>query len=178
MPIIDIRIRNKVAESPKNHLVCGNSDFEIHFDFDAEWNEHDTKTARFVWNNQFEDIVFSGNVCSVPIITGTKYCGVGVFAGNLRTTTPATIVCDESILCEGGTPADPIPDVYAQIMDMINAGMLQGPKGDKGPKGDVGPRGECGEPGYTPQKGIDYWTEADIAEIKSYVDDAILGGYW
>ena len=29
-----------------------------------------------------------------------------------------------------------------------------------------------------PVKGMDYWTEEDIAEIKSYVDDAILGGEW
>lgn len=35
-----------------------------------------------------------------------------------------------------------------------------------------------GEDGYTPVRGTDYWTAADIAEIKSYVDDAILGGSW
>ena len=35
-----------------------------------------------------------------------------------------------------------------------------------------------GEDGYTPVRGTDYWTAADIAEIKSYVDDAILGGAW
>ncbi len=39
-------------------------------------------------------------------------------------------------------------------------------------------RGEQGEQGYTPQRGTDYWTEADKAEIKSYVDEAILGGAW
>lgn len=32
--------------------------------------------------------------------------------------------------------------------------------------------------GYTPQRGIDYWTDEDIAEIKRYVDEAILGGAW
>ena len=32
--------------------------------------------------------------------------------------------------------------------------------------------------GDSPVKGIDYWTDSDIAEIKSYVDDAILGGKW
>lgn len=32
--------------------------------------------------------------------------------------------------------------------------------------------------GKTPQKGIDYWTDSDIAEIKGYVDEAILGGAW
>ena len=54
-------------------------------------------------------------------------------------------------------------------------------------KGDTGeiyrstfdiPNGEDGEDGYTPERGVDYWTEADKAEIKSYVDDAILGGAW
>ena len=35
-----------------------------------------------------------------------------------------------------------------------------------------------GEDGYTPVRGTDYWTEADKAEIKSYVDNAILGGEW
>lgn len=35
-----------------------------------------------------------------------------------------------------------------------------------------------GDPGYTPAKGVDYWTDADKAEIKSYVDTAILGGAW
>jgi hypothetical protein len=32
--------------------------------------------------------------------------------------------------------------------------------------------------GATPVRGTDYWTEADKAEIKSYVDEAILGGAW
>lgn len=35
--------------------------------------------------------------------------------------------------------------------------------------------GPAGPAGYTPVKGIDYWTEADKAEIKSYVDEAIRG---
>jgi hypothetical protein len=32
--------------------------------------------------------------------------------------------------------------------------------------------------GYTPVRGVDYWTDEDKAEIKSYVDEAILGGAW
>jgi len=35
-----------------------------------------------------------------------------------------------------------------------------------------------GADGYTPVRGTDYWTDADKAEIKSYVDEAILGGEW
>lgn len=35
-----------------------------------------------------------------------------------------------------------------------------------------------GSAGKTPIRGTDYWTDADKAEIKAYVDDAILGGVW
>ena len=44
--------------------------------------------------------------------------------------------------------------------------------------GSDGKAGADGQPGYTPQRGVDYWTAADIAEIKGYVDSAILGGEW
>lgn len=40
------------------------------------------------------------------------------------------------------------------------------------------PVGFQGPPGYTPLRGTDYWTESDIAEIKSYVDEAIINGAW
>ena len=44
--------------------------------------------------------------------------------------------------------------------------------------GKDGADGAKGAAGYTPVRGTDYWTDADIAEIKSYVDEAILGGAW
>ena len=41
-----------------------------------------------------------------------------------------------------------------------------------------GKDGKDGADGYTPVRGKDYWTADDIAEIKAYVDAAILGGVW
>ena len=41
-----------------------------------------------------------------------------------------------------------------------------------------GDKGDTGDAGYSPVRGTDYWTDADKAEIKSYVDEAILGGAW
>ena len=35
-----------------------------------------------------------------------------------------------------------------------------------------------GSAGKTPVRGTDYWTDTDKAEIKAYVDDAILEGVW
>lgn len=48
----------------------------------------------------------------------------------------------------------------------------------KGEPGKAGEKGDPGAPGYSPMRGTDYWTEADIAQIKTYVDEAILGGAW
>lgn len=41
-----------------------------------------------------------------------------------------------------------------------------------------GSKGSKGDAGYSPIRGTDYWTDADKAEIKSYVDEAILNGAW
>ncbi len=51
-------------------------------------------------------------------------------------------------------------------------------KGEKGDTGDTGAKGDKGDKGDVPKKGVDYWTEEDKAEIKGYVDEAILGGAW
>lgn len=44
----------------------------------------------------------------------------------------------------------------------------QGEKGDKGDRGDTGATGAtgpAGADGYTPQRGVDYWTEADQSSM-------------
>lgn len=123
MKEINITIRDKIAENVSGSgYVCGNSDYTVVFDFDAEWDEFDTKTARFVKQDKtFTDVVFNGNQCPMPILSNTYNIYVGVFAGDLHTTTPAHISAKKSILCDGGTPAAPAEDVYAQIMELLNS---------------------------------------------------------
>lgn len=118
---IEITIKGKVArQTNKTLYICGNSDFVVNFDFDEEWNEFGIKTARFIHNAGYTDVVFEGNQCPVPIISNTHNIKVGVFTGNLRTTTPAYISAMRSILCGSGSPAPPSDDVYNQIMDGLN----------------------------------------------------------
>lgn len=124
--VIPVTVRDKIAAAQRDALyVCGNSDFTIEFDFDADWNEHNVKTARFTYNGTYQDKVFEGNVCPVPIITNTHSFKVGVFAGSLETTTAAYVSAKKSILCGSGSPAAPAPDVYAQIMEMLNAALAR-----------------------------------------------------
>lgn len=59
-----------------------------------------------------------------------------------------------------------------------NVDYFDGKDGKNGLDGKDGVNGQDGQDGYTPVKGTDYWTESDKAEIKAYVDEAILGGEW
>ena len=172
---IQINVTNKravVVGTPV--IVCENSDYTVAFAFDAEWAGRDTKTARFVYVQdgavKYTDVVFIGNTVDVPTLTNIREVRVGVFSGDLCTTTPATIPCELSIRCGTGAPIDPTPSQYDQIMALLGSGAL---KGDKGEKGDQGERGIQGEPGYTPRRGVDYWTTEDVAEIHGYTDAAI-----
>lgn len=155
---IEITIRNKVArQTNKTVYTCGNSDFVVIFDFDEEWNGFKVKTARFIHSAGYTDVVFEGNQCGVPIISGTHNIKVGVFAGNLSTTTPAHVGARKSILCESGTPAPPSEDAYSQLIEMIEDGCIKGDKGDPGVDG------------RTPVKGKDYYTDADKTEMVNAV---------
>lgn len=127
MKTILIPVIEKIAHSPEEEIVCGNSDYYIEFAFDSEWDGYDVKTARFIYSGKKVDVVFTGNTVQVPVVANTTKLFVGVFSGDLRTSTPAVIVCRPSILCKGGMPADPTPDVYAQILEMMNGGIKQFP---------------------------------------------------
>lgn len=121
MPELDVIVKGRIAQGVKGqYAVCENSDYVVKFDFDDEWNTERYKTARFIWNDKYEDVVFEGNECRMPIISDAHKIKVGVFAGDLQTTTPAIIIMKKSILCGGATAAKPSEDVYSQIMALLN----------------------------------------------------------
>lgn len=123
MNIINVTVRGKMARAEgRARVVCGNSDYTVRFDFDEEWSEYFAKTARFVTEDgSYTDVQFEGSDCTIPILRNTRTLLVGVFAGNLRTTTAALIHAVPCITDPDGTPADPTPDVYAQLMERFNA---------------------------------------------------------
>lgn len=120
--VIHVHVIDKIAHVVGDPLyVCGNSDYTVKFDFDVEWAGHETKTARFVKNNkEYIDVVFTGDQCAMPILENTPSVRIGVYAGNLCTTTAAVVNAQRSILCGSGAPADPHPDVYAQVMQKMD----------------------------------------------------------
>lgn len=69
-------------------------------------------------------------------------------------------------------------DGGSNVVTFSDGKTLTVKNGSKGSTGATGAAGKTGADGYTPVRGTDYWTEADKAEIKAYVDQAILGGAW
>ena len=106
--ILHVDVVNKIATFQKRGgcIVCGNSDYKIKFSFDSEWRDYTEKTARFIWNGQFTDVDFTGDLCPVPITYDTTEIEIGVYAGELKTTTSAFIGCYRSILCEVAKPSE------------------------------------------------------------------------
>ena len=121
MPIINITVKGKVASSDTKVIVNGNSDYVVNWVLDGEWADYDTKTMRVRhYDGTVIDCIFTGYSCSLPIITETCMIEIGLFAGNLITSTPATISCTRCIMDDEGPVKDPMPDVYAQIMERLN----------------------------------------------------------
>lgn len=54
-----------------------------------------------------------------------------------------------------------------EMVTYINENAVKGPEGPKGEQGPEGPEGPKGDDGYTPIKGVDYFTTADKEEMLS-----------
>lgn len=144
---IAIEVRDKVATAPTDAvIICGNSDYSIVFTFDDEWDGLPTKTARFKYftdaGRYHIDVLFTGDSVAVPVLTNTRRVEVGVFAGDLASTTGAAIRCEPCIRCGSDAPTAPDSNVYDQIMESLNSGALQGPPGEDGKDGENGKDGD------------------------------------
>lgn len=131
--IIKIQVQKKVAVNltPEKAIVCNNNGYTVQFTFDNEWSNDTVKTARFAYRkggqNYYEDVTFSGTTVKAPALSNINYVLIGVYASNIRTTTPAIVECAKSILCGAGTHKEPTPDVYNQLVSLINAGVNANP---------------------------------------------------
>ena len=57
---INIKVKDKIAVGDETLIVCGNSDYTVNFELDAEWAEYDKKTMRIGYRN--------GNNCASCIL--------------------------------------------------------------------------------------------------------------
>lgn len=101
--------------------------------------------------------------CHVPyeVLQNKGQFSVSAFCGDLHTATAETVLVMQSGYRDGIEPGEPEPDVYSQIVSMVNEavetansvredadeGLFIGPQGPAGETGATGPQGPAGEPG-------------------------------
>ena len=126
MPNIKITVAGKIATNitPDVVIVCGNSDYTVTFDLDAEWAAEVDRTARFTYikdgRTRYKEKSFQGNTVAVPKLSGVRQVAVGLYAGDLHTTTAAAIWCKPSILC-GDAAEEITPEEKAGLQRQIDA---------------------------------------------------------
>lgn len=95
-----ISVQNKRAKNlSKIKYVCGNTDYLVDFDLDEDWSGIEAKTARFqASDGTVIKTPFTGRTCPFPQIMDAYRVDVGVFSGNLKTSTNAFVECERSAL--------------------------------------------------------------------------------
>ena len=175
--ILYIEDRNIRVDNAENQISY-NSDYVAEFHFDDEWTGK-IKTARFIQNGEYVDVVLVDDRCEIPPLK-TGFVRVGVFTDSM-TSTYADVYFKTSIKDGSGNPTEPPEDVYAQLTALIESGMLKGADGltpyvgsnNNWWIGDVD-TGVLAR-GYTPQKGVDYFTGDEIRQIQNEVSSGAIG---
>lgn len=123
MDSIVIRVRNRIAQlMTDSYIVCGNSDYQITLDLDAEWSDLGTITVKFAFRDRccarhIIDVEADGTTCSVPVLEDVDAVEVGIYAGNIRTSTPARIQCARCITDGDQEQAVPEFDFYNTMLE-------------------------------------------------------------
>lgn len=129
MESIVIRIRNRHAMlMTQSYIVNGNTSYTVEFDFDAEWDEYDEKTARFIYCDNrgarhWIDVPIEDGSCNVPKLERVDRVEVGVYAGDIRTSTGAVIPCIWSITDIPAEMQPPVHDFFNELMEQVNEAL-------------------------------------------------------
>jgi hypothetical protein len=125
MNAIKITVEKKIASvEGLPEIVCGNSGYTLSFAFDNEWSDEQNKVARFSFNKNnkkcFIDMPIENNTCQVPVLVGIALVRVGVYAGELKTTTGAKIKCIKSIICDDAEATEEgMQNLYEKLQGQI-----------------------------------------------------------
>lgn len=196
--ILDLHIENQTLnrrthahETPPRR---GSAEYLwLKFTFSEDWADL-TKTVYFQSAEYSEPIILEVDTILVP-----KYFTqqdsfdvsvVGIRGTKIVPTSVVKILLKESNTVWEETPPDTDIPAYAQLVNLSEKAVESAKAPYVGENGnwfvystesgeweDTGVTAE-GKDGYTPKRGVDYWTPSDISAIKSYIDETILGGEW
>lgn len=142
----------------------------------------------------YQQVIENGK-CVIPQVvletSGTFEIGCyGTDMGRRVSTNWLEFGVEAGAYCKATLPQEPEPDVWESLImnalpyigengnwyvydkeckAYIDSGKAS--RGEKGEKGDAGDAGLNGRDGYTPQRGVDYWTKEDREAVKAELED-------
>ena len=127
---IPVTVASRIATAQADaKIICGNSDYTVALTLDSEWDAYTAKTARFAYIRNgkpcYQDVLFEGDTVTIPPLYGVYEVAIGIYAGDIRTTTPARVVCMPCITDGEPVHDQPAPDVYNQLLAYL-AQLSQG----------------------------------------------------
>lgn len=126
MKEIHVTVRDGVAfQTDHTAYIAGDGETWVVFAFEDDWSRYPARVARFQTESGYQDVMFRGEKCHVPVFTYAQKLEVGLYAGNLRTTTPARLFVRPGIRSAWGAPADPEPNVFDQLMECFGESDLK-----------------------------------------------------
>lgn len=164
----------------QGELTVGMAGAPIEFDFSEEWNGL-TKIAVFrcdgardVLLSESGEVIVPHEILTVPGMD--VEVGVHAIREDGTTWPSPTTYCKIGRVKAGADPAGdesypPTPDVGEQVLAAVaKAEQIAGEVERRANEGEFN-----GAEGYTPQKGIDYWTDEDKSEIIKDINGAAEG---
>lgn len=126
----------KLSYKTKPIIASGSHEASrVSFEFSEEWNGY-LATAVFyrLVEDQYHVVLDKSYECDIPsevlLDPGAFYIGVfGTKDGDTRTSSLVVCNVERGAIISVGRVPDPTPDVYSQIVSMIEAGMLKGDPG-------------------------------------------------
>lgn len=165
----------------------------VAFRFDTAWDGY-ARTAVFRTHGKTVLVLLENDRCALPpeaAAGGDVLLGAFGVCGDATLTTPfARLTVAAGVPTTGDAAAAVTPTLAAQLLAAyrrLTAVTAEAAAGDSAavrvtedvdslhfaftlPKGD---KGDKGEDGYSPEKGVDYWTQEDVEAIDKKVSDEI-----
>ena len=105
-------------------IVCGNSNYELHFDFSDEWSECNKKTAVFFVNGKKTAVEFEGDTVEVPILPNAPFVYVALITSNNSNkqlaSTQLRLRLESTPLLDETKEFNPLQHYLASLLGTIN----------------------------------------------------------
>ncbi len=136
--MIEFRVQDQVLIRKRYPTIfSGDENLDkVHFEFDSSWDGY-TKTAVFEAGDVYHKLLDDAGECFIPneVLKDAGSFRIGVFgiSGNVVKTSQI-YRCDIGAGARTTSTAvpDPTPDIYAQIIALIDAGKVKGDPGEAG----------------------------------------------